>query len=195
MAKQEFNPQVHEKLRENNIESAFDTNEALLYLLSLYYDLPAICFNQEIIRKTNLSKIVERDYNKQDTTPKWNINLFQEEEKIEEAWDWVDKEYRNLFGKIRLDAKGDKNGCTDKMKKFFSANPEVRKEDIILATKLYLDPFMANTQNIKYMQRADYFISKKIEGTKTSRLEQYLEQLKTYRKEHSGDNPRVKVIT
>jgi hypothetical protein len=195
MAKLEFNPKVHEKLREHNIEAGIEENEALLYLLSAYYNVPVQSTPTDIVRKVNLTKIVERDYETPNSLPKFNIDLFDKDEQVNEAWEWVDKEYRALFAKVRMDAKGDKNGCVTKMMKFFALHPEIRKDDVLTATKLYIDPFLANQQNVKYMQRADYFISKTVDGSKLSRLEQYLEQLKTFKAENGGINPRFKTLT
>jgi hypothetical protein len=63
------------------------------------------------------------------------------------------------------------------MKAFFAEHPEIRKDEVIAATKEYLRNFPSQ-QNPKYMQRADYFISKLEKGVPTSRLEMYLEVLK-----------------
>lgn len=197
----EINPIIYEKIREQKIEEGFDENEAILYLLSIYYDLsPCLCFRDEITRKVNLTKIVDRDYQTINTNSlsnlvKWNVNLFQAEEIVDVNWEWVDKEYRRIFRDIRIDAGGDKSGCISKMKKFFSQNPEVRKVDILEAANRYILPFKNNVENKKYMQRADYFISKVMDGAKGSRLEQYLEIIKKGVEMNSGKNVRTQVIT
>lgn len=195
----EINPIIYEKLREQKIEEGFDENEAILYLLSIYFELSVLCFRDEISRKVNLAKIVDRDY---ETTKvslsnpvKWNINLFQKEEIIDVNWDWVDKEYRTLFRNIRLNAGGDKAGCITKMKKFFSLNPEIRKQDVLEAADRYTLPFKNGVEPVKYMQGADYFISKIVHGDKGSRLEQYLEIIKKGVEANSGKNIRTQVIT
>ena len=199
MQKPEFNPEVYDKLKEHGIIEQIDTNEALCYLLAIYYELHVTCINERIIRQVNLTKIVERDYfviQSNTTNPtKWNISLFIVPEQVDNNWEWVDKEYRIKFKAISGDKAGDKNGCIAKMKQFFAANPEVRKQDVIDAAELYIAPFRTATQNAKYMQRADYFISKKEAGAKLSRLEQYLEQLKDRKKESGGSNRRLEVLT
>ncbi len=199
MNKQEFNPLIHEKLREQNIESGYDENEALLLLLSMYYKLPQLCISETIIKKVNLTKIIERDYEKSSITSdyivKWNIPLFIEEEKIDDDWEWINTEYRVLFEKVRLDAKGDKSGCTGKMKKYFAKHPSIRKSDVIDAANMYISTFKHSGQNIKFLQRADYFISKNEKGTEMSRLDQYVEQIKKLALQSSGRNSRLNVLT
>lgn len=198
--KNEFNPEIYEKLKEQGITEQYAINEALCYLLCIYYEIPVLCIGEKIVIQVNLTKIVERDYNAKQTNPlvapaKWNISLFVVPEQIDNNWEWVDKEYRIKFKSITGDKAGDKNGCIAKMKQFFAANPEVRKQDVLTAADLYINPFRTSTQNAKYMQRADYFISKKEAGAKLSRLEQYLEQIKDNQKLSGGNNRRFEVLT
>lgn len=85
-------------------------------------------------------------------------------------------EYRKLFEGLRLGSMGSKSSCINKMKKFFKNNPKVTKEEVIKATKTYIDSFNGN---YTYLQQADYFINKN-EG---SRLETWIEEIR------KNDNP------
>lgn len=186
----EINPIIREKLREFNIpESA-----GILVLLALYhdleqsYDLHSIkppsevgavgsMFNPTVFKQIQLTKIVERDYTSQ-WGLKWNIPLYvTQEADVEGAWLWVVRDYRPIFEEIRNDARGDKQGCIKKMKKFFADNPAVRIQDVLQAARLYRSTFMNQKQNPKYFKRADYFISKIEDGSKISMLSTYLEML------------------
>jgi len=85
--------------------------------------------------------------------------------------------YRNLFPSgvksgNRL-VKGDKHGCLTKLKTFSIKYPEYTKEDILEATKVYID--LCRKRNYDKMTSADYFIEK----DKLSMLASYCEDIKT----------------
>jgi len=173
-----INPLIKERLEKAGIPY----NIGVLYLMCQYHELtysPLTDRSESDIAMINSTKIVERDYT--DSTLKWNISLYEDEDVVDKNWDWVNTEFRPLFGKIRGDAIGTKAECTKKMKKYFSEHPLVRKDDVIKATKLYLHPFEMGTQQVKFLQRADYFISKIERGSGTSqlgsRLDMFLEVL------------------
>lgn len=169
---------ISEKVRERLKEYQINEDAALLYLLGVYYNLNTKDhIPEEIIKQVNFSKIVTRDYDGEVPAVKWNIPLFEGEE-TETAWSWV-LEWRDLFKSIRGDAGGDKKACISKMKKFFAANPDVRQHEVFEAANLYLDDFRYRKTNLKFLQQADYFISKAVveenKSVKRSRLEIYLE--------------------
>ena len=85
------------------------------------------------IKKINISRIVDRDYERKEII--WNVPLFGTQEV---KWSWVDTEYRKLFRDIRPDRSGTSISCLKRMKEFFRDNPEVRKDNVIAATKLYI---------------------------------------------------------
>lgn len=172
-----INPEIQKILRQYNIPVA----PGLLYLLTLYHELEDGLFSEVIKKQINLSKIVERDYSEQGKLI-WNIPLYSSEI-ISDQWDWI-QGWRNLFGKLRNDAIGDRKGCLLKMKKFFAEHPEVRMDDVLKATMMYLNPYYQSRTgfDVKFLQRADYFISKSVRADGgvqfTSRLEMYLEIMK-----------------
>lgn len=170
-----------------NIDNQMDTGK--LYLLALYHGLDTSVIPEVIVRKVNHTKICERDYGSK--TIKWNTPLFDTPGMVvDTGWAWVTTEFRDLFYQIRKDAAGDPKSVMKKMKKFFSEHPEVRKDEVIAAANLYLSEFRTGSQNSKYLQKADYFISKQDAGIVSSRLEQYLEIVK---KEEEKGQERYKV--
>lgn len=161
---------------------------AKLYLLSIWYGLNDGIIPETVIRKVNLTKICERDY--EAGTVKWNIPLFSTTNEVDVNWDWVNTEYRNLFKDLRKEAAGDLKGTIGKMKKFFAEYPHVRKEDVIAAANAYLEAFRRGQQSIAYLQQADYFINKKADGVITSRLLTYLELIQSERTEGTSKGMR-----
>jgi hypothetical protein len=72
-----------------------------------------------------------------------------------DPWDWVKTEYCAMF-KAKNPAKGGKvRESVARMKKMFSAFPEVRKEDVILTTKLYL-----SQTDSRFIRYPHYFLKK-----------------------------------
>lgn len=179
-----FNEAILNKLIEFEISN---TDTALLYLLSIYYGLDPSGIPDDVIKKVNLTKICERDFSKnvkanEQFPTKWNISLFVESEQpVDKNWDWIEK-YREMFKEVgalggRIDAKGDAKGTLTKMKKFFAENPHVRVADVMKATEIYLNQFKLGRQAPKFIKRADYFISKTLQGSPTSDLSMYVETL------------------
>ena len=91
--------------------------------------------------------------------------------------DWIE-EYRELFKNTRPGAMGDKNVCVGNMVRFLTAYPQYTKEDILKATKYYVDTMRGN---YKYLTQADYFISKKDikTGEVTCKLLPFVEEVKS----------------
>lgn len=184
-----INPEIPKTLRQFNINEA----DGILCLLALYYNLNETIIPPIVSKQVSLSKIVERDIDHPGKII-WNIALYENEViPQDKEWEWVEN-FRKAFGKLRADAIGNKKNCYDKMKKFFSQNPEIRVDDIKEALNMYLKPFELGRQDVKYLQQADYFISKRVKaegGTEySSRLEMYLEIIKKQKAEQqsSGNN-------
>lgn len=93
--------------------------------------------------------------------------------KKEEDLDWLE-EWRDLFKDKKPGGSGNKQGCYKKMKVFLKENPDVTKEEIFAAAEAYFD----SLDNLKYMQQADYFISKGTGQNVSSRLSQWVEYVK-----------------
>jgi hypothetical protein len=187
----EFNIRVKNKIK----DAGFQQDDILTYLTALYYNLKPSFIPELVKKQTNVLNIVERDY--KHNTLKWNYKLFVENELPAEIdkWAWVDSEYRSLFKAVRTTAGGSKRACIIKMKKFMESS-DATKEDIIKAAMIYIQEFMQSGNDTKYLQQADYFISKNIRETQPdgsvktithSKLEQYLEVSKDLLKQNSGN--------
>lgn len=171
-----FNPAIFDKFEEYNIT---DTDSAILYLLSVYYDIRSNCLPDEVVKQVNISKIIERNFADLNGGITWNIPLFLEgtSEEKNEKWAWVE-EYRKKFQSLKPEARGDRKGTLTKMQKFFAENPDVRVDEVMKAADLYLQPFKTGGQAVTYIQQADYFISKINKGDKSSRLTTYVEMVR-----------------
>jgi len=79
---------------------------------------------------------------------------FLEEEKVD-PWAWVKSEYCAMF-KAKNPKKGGKiRESVARMKKMFAAMPEIRKEDVIATTKLYL-----SQTDSRFIRFPHYFLKK-----------------------------------
>jgi len=113
------------------------------------------------------------------------IDLFKNNSipiKSDDLTDFVDK-YRELFPSgvksgNRL-VKGDKFGCLSKFKTFKIKYPEYTQDEILEATKVYID--LCRKRNYDKMTSADYFIEK----DKISQLASYCEDIKVRGKDKS----------
>jgi len=157
----------------NSIISIFNNenidDDGILYLLSVYFGLD-FKFNNLLMTKINNLKIFERDYTTDNII--WNISLFGETI----TNDFVET-FRKLFRNVDKTKAGDRQTVINKFKKFRANYPEYTDEDILEATKLYIDDYVSNNETTYYLQKAQYFI-KKEKNPAGSRLLEYLEILK-----------------
>lgn len=164
-----INPIIQQTFAQYNVPY----DEGMLYLLSIHYGIPlSESLQQKLdvtIKQVNISHIVERDYENEDI--KWIIPLFSDHDN---NWDWVLKEYRQLFMNINKERAGSPSSCIKRMKAFFATHPEIRKDDVINAAKTYI----SSLNDPMYLMQADYFIFKGSGKDQTSKLEQYLEIIK-----------------
>jgi len=108
---------------------------------------------------------------------------------------WID-EYRDMFGKCGSGFMGLPAACIAKMQRFFETYPvivctdkttvEVTKKVVMEAAALYIQ--QQTVQRFKYLQRADYFIFKeeKVGKVETSRLYNYIEDIKRAERQPSN---------
>lgn len=164
----QINKDVINILKANKIT----TDTGLLYLLGLHFKLDTAVIPDDIKAQIHAANVVNRDYKSE--TIEWNVSLFEGQET---AFSWVD-EWRAGFKQRNADRAGNKKFCVKRMKDFFAANPEVRKEDVIEATEMY---FLSVKDN-QYLKSADKFIAEGNAAVKKSMLEQYLEKVFEERK-------------
>lgn len=163
----EINDEILEILEEYKIRR----EDGIPYLLSLYFGYNPTYIPNDIKLKVNLSKIVEVD----GTSFKWNIPLFAGQEI---AFEWVRTEYVALFKAV---GKGTHHReATDRMKRLFAKHPDIRKEEVLGATELYL-------YNDKFPRLPHYFIEK---GKGGERTQDILEWIDKYRDSQSLDSQK-----
>ena len=100
----------------------------------------------------------------------WKIPLY---EKGQAAFDWVKDEYVPLFKEANPKKGGYVPQANTRMKKLFANNPDIRKDEVIGATKLYLRQTDSN-----FIRFPHYFIAK---GTGTDKTEDILDWVQRYR--------------
>jgi hypothetical protein len=83
-------------------------------------------------------------------------------------------EYRLLWKGKKVGSMGASASCLEKMQRWMKENPTYTKDEIIRAAKLYLDTI----ENLRYLQRADFFIFKQEENREeSSRLSAFIEEI------------------
>lgn len=142
-------------------------NDGLSYLLAVYFDVKPSYTPTIIIERINRTGIVSFD----DKTKslQWNIPLFDEQFT---NFEWVATQWITMFEKANKDRKGGVKECVSRMKKFFAANPDIRKDEVMGATEMYIKSVL----NVNYLITSHYFISKGAGADRTSTLLQWVEK-------------------
>lgn len=162
-----INPLIKEILQQYNIDISLGT----LVLLGIYFNLDINkVYSEETIKSINLTKIVDKDYNT--NTIIWNIPLFEGQEVG--AFDWVN-DWISAFGKINPERKGSFRDAIPRMKAFFAANPEYRKEDVYKAR----DAYFRTIRDPQYLMKSHKFIYDGIGAMKKSTLLEWCEKVTT----------------
>lgn len=171
-----INPQIEAILEEFGIPR----EDGLAYLISIYYDVRPSYTPPILIQKINVTNILTLD---EDRQLSWRFPLFIGEEVDDKRWLWV-VEWMDLFGKTNPLRRGTKSSVIRYMKVFFSENPEVRKEDVINATKLYLK----NLESPTYLKKSHKFIYEGAGKYRVSLLEEWIEKYKLFNVETEEEN-------
>lgn len=82
------------------------------------------------------------------------------------------EEYRNLWKNARAGTMGNSKSCKEKLLRFMQEYPEYSKEQIMRSARAY----HRSVDDMKYLQRADYFIYKKDKFGESSRLLDFIEE-------------------
>lgn len=164
---------LNTKIYELCVKHKIDPEVAYTALFILYHEFSNKALQaafEDTLSSLSILGIFKINYSDEENKIEWLIPLYGDSV-CEDEWTWVTTEYMKLFKDLRKDAGGAPSANISKMKKFFASHPSVRKDDIIDAAKLYIQQIT----DVKYLQRADYFILK---GKVESRLEEYLLILK-----------------
>jgi len=167
-----INQELISILNEYNIR----VDEAIPYLLSLYYGYNPSYIPDDLKRKIHITKIVSIDI--KTNTLVWNIPIFNNQET---EFSWVKTEYIELFRPLGK-ATNYRESLT-RIKALFTKHPHIRKEDVINATRLYI----SNTDN-KYVRLPHYFIEKGIGLSKTNDILNWIDKLNSYTQDTSSTN-------
>lgn len=155
-----INEEIKKILREFNISE----KDGMPYLLSLHFGYNPDYFPDYLRSKINLTKIVESS----NSGLEWNVPLFSD---TVSKFDWVKDRYIELFKKV---GKGTNvRESTARMKRLFAENPEVRIDDVIGATEMYL-----TATNPKFVRMPHYFIQKGTGGAKTEDILDWIDRYK-----------------
>ena len=159
--------QINERVLEILKECGIRRDDGICYLISLYHNYNPTYIPDTLKQKMNLTKIVVYD-DKGGLT--WTIPLYSG---AETAFEWVNTEYVPLFKSKNPKRGGKVREATSRMKKLFSTNPEIRKEDVIGATKMYLK----NT-DVMYIRLPHYFLEKGVGAEKTYDVLDWIDKYK-----------------
>lgn len=157
------NEEVKEILRESNISQ----DDALTYLISLFYGYKPSYIPEILIHKINRTGIIRSD-NKGGID--WAVPLF-EEQII--GFEWV-KDWIQAFGDINPDRRGIFETAVARMKKFFATYPDIRKDEVLAATRMYF----RNLDNPKYLMKSHKFITDGMGVNKKSELKDWVDKFR-----------------
>jgi hypothetical protein len=157
---------VNEEIIKTLKASKIRLGDGICYLLSLYHGYKPTYIPEELKTKIHISKIVvEKDGNLH-----WNVPLYNDQIT---NFDWVESEYINKFYEKNPARGRYKRECIKRMKEFFAENPDVRKDEVIGATTLYL-----SQTDPDYIRKPHFWISK---GVGVSKQQDILEWIERYR--------------
>ena len=165
----EINDEILETLSELKIQ----TDDGICYLLSLFFGYKPEFIPDLFKQKMNITGI----YREEKGSIKWDIALFKGQET---AFEWI-KDYCQLFKDANSERSGHVRESTTLMKKLFATNPEIRKDDVIGATKMYI----RNTPS-KFIMMPHYFIQKGIGVTKTTTILDWIEKYQLTKEQEEG---------
>ena len=157
-----INPQIRAVLA----QYAIPVEDGIAYLLSIFFNCRPSYTPTLLIQRMNVTNILGIDSNREVV---WNIPLFEGESQTK--WDWV-KDWNAEFGNVNKKRKAPDKDCITRMKAFFADNPDVRKEEVIGATKMYF----RTLNSAEYITSSHYFINKGVGRDRTSALEGWVEK-------------------
>lgn len=178
---------INEKILEILTSYSISKDDAICYLISLFYDYNPSYIPQSFKDRVAKTRIAVIEYKKNDEGEddlteikdiKWNLPLY---EGAETAFEWVKTEYVPMFKERNTDRGGKVREATARMKKLFAKNPDVRKDDVIGATRMYL----RNT-NPDYIRFPHYFIEKGTAADKTNDILDWLDKYALTQEDSTG---------
>lgn len=169
-----INDEIVDILREFRIPF----EDGIVYLLAKHFRYKPSYFPPALEATMNRTGIFYMDEN---NSLEWKVPLF--DDLVQEPWEWVKSEYWQMFKDANPDKKGNGNQCVRLMKALFAKRPDIRKEEVLGATRMYI----ANNDP-KYIRRSNYFIKK---GKGADLSEDILEWIDTFRESNVSANSRT----
>lgn len=93
-------------------------------------------------------------------------------ESIKDPFDKFIKEYRDIWKGLKIGSQGNSKSCSEKMLRWIKENPKYSQDDILKAAKSYIN----TVDDLRFLQRADYFIYKRDKFGESSRLSDFIEE-------------------
>jgi hypothetical protein len=157
-----INPQIRGVLEQYNIP----VDDGLAYLLAIHFNCRPSYTPPLLVQKMNITNILGIGTSREVV---WNLPLFEGDSQAK--WDWV-KDWNAEFGAINKKRKAPDKDCITRMRAFFADNPDIRKEEVYGATKMYI----STLKDAEYLTSSHYFISKGVGRDRTSALEGWVEK-------------------
>lgn len=173
---------INEEVLEILTEYRIHKDDAICYLISLFYNYKPTYIPDELKQRLNVTKIYEVEKG----SIKWNIPLFEGQQT---AFEWVKSEYCQMFKEVNSTRGGNVREATARLKKLFAKNPEIRKDDVIDATKMYL----LNTDS-NYIMNPHYFVEKGDGAMKTSTILTWIDKYKLAIEQEQGRNSIINTM-
>ena len=167
--------QINSEIKDILKEFQIGQDDGISYLLMKYFDVKPTYIPDLLIQKMNRTGIYFMDNN---NSFQWKIPLFDDQQT---AFSWVKSDYVQLFVDANPDKRGNGNSSVRLMKAFFASNPDVRKEEVIEATKMYI-----RNNDSKYIRLSHYFISKGRGANKIEELKDWVEKYRLWQTEGQG---------
>lgn len=138
------NSSILEKLSNANIS----IQDGIAFLLSLYYEVYPSYVPEILKTKVLALGIVTKDYSSDEII--WRQPLFEESL---DNFEWID-DWLLLFKNKNPQRRGNKREVLKRMKRFFANNPNSTPEEVLKATKSYLN--QTAPQYVRMSQRFIY---------------------------------------
>ena len=164
---------INDEILEILSEVKIQKDDGICYLLSLFYGYKPEFIPDSFKQKMNITGI----YQEERGSIKWNVPLFEGQQT---TFEWV-KDYCQLFKDANSLRAGHVREATALLKKLFATNPELRKDDIMNATRMYI----RNTDP-KYIMMPHYFIQKGIGASKTTTILDWIEKYQLTKEQEEG---------
>ena len=180
--------EINQQIRDLLDSFGINQEDGLSYLLSVYFECRPSYTPTILVQKINATNILGIGASRELV---WNIPLFVSSVETDGKWDWV-KLWNKSFGDINPKRRGTDKDCIIRMKKFFSENPEVRKEDVVNATQMYF----SSLTDRQYLISSHYFIYKGVGRDKLSALAGWVERYQqemSEAPESTGDDLSIKM--